>query len=183
MGRSTRIVAAALAAVLVATSGCVTGHLLDVGRRREYVASVREAWVDGDRLVIGYDARVTDDNGRTLGRTPRWIVVPLAGVTTPATLRPEPLRSWDRSGRPVAVWDGTGTPPAPPFLRVTPAEDGDLLLAYEEPADPATLYASALTQVWTTPWVYLLVPFTLAFDLVTTPPLVAMAPAVLVMGE
>jgi hypothetical protein len=178
----TSLRALALGALLL-SSGCVTGHLLDLGRRREYLESVREAWVTQDRLVIRYDARVTDDDGRAVGRTERWAAVALADLATTTVPQVEHLRSWSGAGRRVAIRDGTGAPPDAPLLCVTRVAEENLRLAYEEPADPGVLYANAVTDVWTTPWIYPLMPLTLAFDLVTTPPLAMMAPAILVMGE
>jgi hypothetical protein len=182
--RSTeRARAAALLAVVVGTTGCLTGHLFDRARRREYVGTVREAWLDDDRLVIGFGARVTDDDGHMLRRAPRWAVVSLAEIARTPVPAVEHLASWSRRGRRVAVWDGSGPPPPPPRLLVGPGADGVLRLADETSDEAGALAESALTVVRTEPWVYAVAPLTVVLDVAITPPLAAMAPAVLLFGD
>jgi hypothetical protein len=177
----TRVVALAL--VALALAGCVTGHLFDRARRREYLGSVREAWIDGDRLVIGFEATVTDDDGHELGRVPRWAAVPLRDLAATTVPPVEQLSARPRGGRPVTVWDGVGVAPAPPFLRVVDGETAAPLRLVVETPDSRTIAGEALTVVRTAPWAYPLMPLTLVVDALVTLPLAVMAPAVLVFGD
>ncbi len=65
-GRCTRRRASAVV-LLLALPGCVMGHVVDAGRRRETPVAVTAAGVDDDRLLIRYVATVTDDGGAPLG--------------------------------------------------------------------------------------------------------------------
>ncbi len=65
--------AAVVVALAVGLPGCVTGHLLAAGRRREYAREVGPVEsVEGAR-VLRYTAEVTDDAGASLGTIERAI--------------------------------------------------------------------------------------------------------------
>src|SRR2546426_12310682 len=70
MGSSTRH-GIALALLALGAQGCLTGHLLDAARRREQPVAYHDASLDGGRLLLGYSAAVSDDQGRHLQRTER----------------------------------------------------------------------------------------------------------------
>src|SRR2546427_3274590 len=70
MGSSTRH-GIALALLALGAQGCLTGHLLDAARRREQPVAYHDASIDGGRLLLGYSAVVSDDQGRHLERTER----------------------------------------------------------------------------------------------------------------
>lgn len=58
----------AVVVLAVALPGCVTGHLLAAGRRREYVREMEPVTKDG---VLRYTAEVTDDAGHPCGTVAR----------------------------------------------------------------------------------------------------------------
>src|SRR2546427_2511292 len=75
MGSSTRH-GIALALLALGAQGCLTGHLLDAARRREQPVAYHDASIDGGRLLLGYSAVVSDDQGRHLERTERRAAPP-----------------------------------------------------------------------------------------------------------
>ena len=189
----------ALALLALAASGCMTGHALDAPRRREQVVAHREAFLDGDRLVLGYRARVSNDKGEPLAERDRWAAIDLADLRGPHV---PPVEDF-----PVAWLDGPPAGARPAVLRVADAgaDPADACTAGDAtyldieqvdgrhtrvvlrdgrgPGPYAPLYSAALTRVSTTPWVYPLVPLTLAVDAVIDPILLFFAPAVLVVGD
>jgi len=189
MGGSTRLVVALLA---LGIQGCLTGHLLDAARRREQPVAYREAFVDGDRLLLGYTALVTDDLGAPLAHRERRAALALADlrrgdrtvdaflvVRLPddAPLRGQPvaLRAADAGGR-----DGS------PFLAIERgAGDRPVLFVLHAPGDGPyqPFYSAALTRTRTAVWVYPLLPLSLAVDVATDPVLLFFAPAVMVLGD
>lgn len=172
--------------VALATSGCVTGHLLDAARRWEAPADFEAASLDGDRLVLRYRAAVTDDEGAPIGERRRCVAMPVASLrnarATPAVddlpadgpLPGERLPLLDASdatnGRAIAITHPTDGGPARLELR-----DGR--------TPSASLYANALTRSSTATWAYPLLPLAGAVDVVGVPVLVFFAPALLVMGD
>jgi hypothetical protein len=81
--RSARTVAA-VALALVA-SGCVTGHVLQAGRRREYAREIHTVTQQGDDTVVAYTAEVVDDDGVPCGTVER--TVRLRGAQATPALR------------------------------------------------------------------------------------------------
>ena len=163
--------------VALAASGCVTGHAFDLARRRERVVAYREAWRDGGRLVVGYTAQVTDDAGTPRGEAERWAAIDLAALPAAASgpvcaVPVEPLRSFD----------GPGRHAEPVHLEVA-AED-ERAVAFTVPgSDAGPVSSEVFTRVTTAPWVWPLLPVTLAVDAATTPPLLLLAPAVILLGD
>jgi hypothetical protein len=191
---------ACLVLVTLATSGCVTGHLLDAGRRREQLRAYREAFIDGDRLVVGYTAVVTDDAGDTVEVKEAWAAVALRdlrpGEAPPVEAFPvERLSASEasrRRGTRVSLREGTepadGTAQAPsmPALHIERVDGRDVAAVLHDGASPrrhAPLPSGALTRLGTAKWVYPLLPAALVIDVVTNPPLLLLAPAVMVVGE
>lgn len=155
-------------------AGCVSGHLLDRARTREAVAGWRGAWIDEARVVVAWDARITDDRGRPVGTAARVTAVPL-----------EPLRR----AQPPPVDTIPTTPlavvPASPGRAVAlpaPRDDGALVLR-DPPAPDAVLYPGTLTRTRIAPWVWPLLPFTAAVDVVGTPTLLVLSPIVILPGD
>lgn len=118
--------AAGVVLLALALPGCVTGHLFEAARRREYAREIDAPIHDGAGTLVRYTAEVTADDGSSRGTVVRTIRLP---------------------------------PGAPP---PTPRE---------------------LTRTRTEPWVYPLVPLTLACDVVAVPTLVLMSPAILLFGD
>jgi hypothetical protein len=54
-------------AVAVTASGCVTGHVLQAGRRREYAREIHAVTQDGGETIVAYTADVVDDDGVPCG--------------------------------------------------------------------------------------------------------------------
>jgi hypothetical protein len=167
---------ALLVALACGASGCVTGHLLDAGRRWEHAVAVEQAAVQGERLLVAYTAEVTDDQGEPRGRRPRRAAVSLADVR--AGLPAERVRVEPLSG------DGTLAGTAVPAA-LAPAADGPATIEIDGPtgAGGPPLYASVLTRHTTAAWVYPLVPAALAVDAVAVPVLLFFAPGAIVVGD
>ena len=82
--RNARRAVAALAIALTA-SGCVTGHVLQAGRRREYAREIRAVMHDGEDTVVAYTADVVNDDGIACGTVER--TVRLRGTREAPSLR------------------------------------------------------------------------------------------------
>jgi hypothetical protein len=84
--RSARRTAAALAIGLaLSASGCVTGHVLQAGRRREYAREIESVSHEGGDTVVRYTASVVDDAGDPCGVVERTVRLP--GVREAPALR------------------------------------------------------------------------------------------------
>src|SRR5262245_32820915 len=103
----------ALPLLALAASGCMTGHALEAARRREQVVTYREALLDGDRLVLGYRAVVSNDEGEPLAERDRWAAIDLADRRGPPV---PPVEDF-----PVAWLDGPPAGGRPTALRVADA--------------------------------------------------------------
>lgn len=184
-----------VALLAIALPGCVTGHLLDAARRRERPVAITGAALDGDGVVLRYDAEVTDDAGVPIGARTAAVAVPLETFRTATALAAEAV-PWRRvaagrspAGRSVPLIrgpDAPGTRPDGPALHVQ-AEDGrDTALVWRDAPGAApggAVPTAAFTRIDTAPWVWPLLPGGLAIDVVVTPILVFFAPAVMVVGE
>ena len=62
-----------MAALALASSGCVTGHVLQAGRRREYAREIHSVTHDGADTVVAYTADVVDDDGVPCGTVERTV--------------------------------------------------------------------------------------------------------------
>jgi hypothetical protein len=194
MASSTRRGVLVVAIAALATSGCMTGHLLDAGRRREEVVTYREAFVAGDRLVVGYRARVSDDDGDPLGERERWAAVALAVLRGPSMPPVEacPVEWLDRppaDGRVAALVPPDPAAPAPAGAGVRleverrDGRDTSVVLHDETGTAYARFYSGALTRIHTAAWAYPLLPLAVVADVVTNPPLLLISPAVIAVGE
>ncbi|MGH7894641.1 MAG: hypothetical protein ACREQL_08225 [Candidatus Binatia bacterium] len=173
----------------LASSGCVTGHLLDAGRRWEQPATFEAASLDGDRLVLRYRALVTDDDGEAIGAVQRRAAVSVdalrEGMATVGAPRIELLPDQGPlDGRPlplVAADDGV----ARPRIEIShPPGGGPARLAlYDERGPGAPLYSNAFARSSTAGWVYPLLPVAVAVDVVGVPVLLLFAPAMLTIGD
>jgi hypothetical protein len=176
MGCSTRI--AVGLALGIATTGCVTGHLLETARRWERVRSFEQASVDGERLFVRYLAEVTDDSGEALGERHRQAMValgPLRGARVVAEeVHVERIRD-DRTlpGRRV------------PIVRAPPPEGGGpvSLVLDDEALAVAPIPGNAFTTVSTAGWAYPLIPVALCADATSLPVLLFFAPGAMVIGD
>ena len=70
--RSVRRAVAALA-IAVTASGCVTGHVLQAGRRREYAREIRAVTHEGGDTIVAYTADVVNDDGVPCGTVERSV--------------------------------------------------------------------------------------------------------------
>ncbi len=158
-------------------SGCFSGHLLDHARRREQVRTWQEAFVDGDDLLVRYAAVDVDDAGRPAGTTERWATIPLAEV-----------RAGDRPVDTLTVgWlsdaDARRRREQAVPIQVVHGDTGLIVLDTPEAVPLPPLPAGAFTRLHLEPWVWPLLPFTLAVDAVGTPVLLLFAPAVITVGD
>ena len=65
--------AAAVLAIAVTASGCVTGHVLQAGRRREYAREIHAVTQDGGDTIVAYTADVVNDDGVPCGTVERTV--------------------------------------------------------------------------------------------------------------
>jgi hypothetical protein len=174
MGCSTRRRAAALLCTLPLLAGCVSGHLLDRARTRETAAGYRGAWIDDERLVVAWDATITNHRGRPVGTATRVTAVPL-----------EPLRRAEPPPVDTIPTTPLAAVPADPGRPVAldAARDDGALVLHDPPAADALLYPGTLTRIRIAPWVWPLLPFTAAIDVVGTPVLVVLSPIVILPGD
>lgn len=190
---------AVLAAAVLLAPGCFTGHLLDAARRREHPVAIREAATDGGRLLLVWNARVTDDLGQDRGTETRGASIRLAEL---AATRPRPqafapsTRPWRAATplvirrKPEVVAPCTDEEPVPS----APARDE---VVVSDLSDPITAWLAVrlggqcfgpvplanLSRTRFAPWVWLLLPPATMLDLAVAPPLLLFAPAVIAMGE
>jgi hypothetical protein len=187
---------ALLAAGLLA-QGCVTGALFEAGRRTESVLSYREAYSDGDRLWLVYETETSNRQGERVARGSRTAVIALddldparghpldafpldyePGVaSSEAELRPVQVRSSAESPEPQA----TG-----PLLLVEEADGRATSFSLEAlPGQPANTHfdSGSLLQRKSAPWVYPLLPLTVACDAVVVPATSAFAIPFFVIGD
>jgi hypothetical protein len=181
----------ALALVAVGTQACVSGHLLQAARRVEHPVTYREAFVDGDRLLLAYFVRVTDDDGRPHARRERQAAVALADLRRahiPVDDFPLVRLADDAplAGRRVTLHLGPiGNRDGSPALEID--ERAGLherfVLHDGEHGRYPPFHSRTLARTHTIPWVYALLPITVAIDLDTNPILLFFAPAVMVIGD
>jgi hypothetical protein len=176
MGCSTRIAVSVV--LVVATTGCVTGHLFEAARRWERARAFEQASVDGDRLIVRYLTEVTDDAGTPLGERWRRAVVALGPLrrapVVAEDVRVERIRDAGAlPGRRVSIV----TAPLPrgggPVSLVV--DDGALAVA--------PIPGNAFTTVSTAGWAYPLLPVALCVDATSLPVLLLFAPGAMVIGD
>jgi hypothetical protein len=63
-------------ALAVLASGCVSGHLVAAGRRREYARDLHAVTTTAQGTVVRYTAEVTDDDGHRLDTVERTVRLP-----------------------------------------------------------------------------------------------------------
>jgi hypothetical protein len=81
----------ALVAVVTLASGCVSGHLMAAGRRREYARTIHATTPVADGTIVRYTADVTDDDGNPIDTVERTVTVPATDAEL--TLR-DLTRTW-----------------------------------------------------------------------------------------
>jgi hypothetical protein len=179
MGSCTRGLATVL--LVVATTGCVTGHLFGAGRRWERARTFEAASLEGERLFVRYAVAITDDEGTPRGTGWRRAVVDLGSLRVESVVDRGPL-----AGRMVAVVPEHAPMGGPrPQLRVMhPRAGGPASLAlYDRERTHAPFPVNAFTETTTAAWVYPLVPLALGVDVTSVPVLLFFAPAVMVIGD
>jgi len=175
--------------------GCVTGHLLDAARRRERPIAITAAGLDGDRLLVRYTAEITNDTGRRVGTTESAAAIPLSALRVPAPPAADAVsRAWIAPtevarGQPVIVARGAASTTdtcAAASLEVLPGDGRDVALVWRDEGtiSPwAPVSTAALTRLRIAPWVWPLLPASVAADVVSGPLLLFLAPTVMVLGE
>jgi hypothetical protein len=194
MARSTRTLAV-LALCALAGAGCVTGHAWQAARRWERVDGYREARVIGDRLLVHYTATVTTDEDQQVGERDRWVEISLAELRAAPPVERFRVRRLHGApleagvGEAVAVCDAAGDVETAPCAVGRPSlcplgDDGTAGFVLTDDAGryPA-FHSAALTSATTAPWVYPVLPFTVAVDAVMVPGLLALAPVWIFLGD
>jgi len=162
---------------MVLLCGCFTGHLMALGRRREYVREIRAAYVTADGgALLRCTTQVTDDDGRETGLAERWIVLSANG---------QPLGS-----------SGRATPIGPPLAPCPPAEGvaDARCVAIDVDASEGRLRLRGggrdvdlpfrrLTVVRVEPWVYPLLPVAAVVDVLSVPLFVTTGPMIVLVGD
>ena len=172
-----------LAVCVLASQGCVSGHFLELARRRERPVVYHEARLDGDRLLLAYTAQVTDDRGRPLSRQER------RGAVLLADLRADlPVEGFPAEALPDDVpFEGVLLPIVPladgapaACLAVETDGEGRVVRAFLRAPDGTAyppLESSALLRTHTAPWVAPLLLISAPFDLFSVPALMLFQPA------
>jgi hypothetical protein len=167
-------------------SGCLSGHVLDAARRREVPVGVTAAALDGDDLVVDVETTTTTDLGRPTGHGAtrgRVAMATLGGVrpVDQLAVRFEPVRG-PLPGRPLPVIaDPAATPRAPSVqMGTTPL---GVLHVHGVGDDERLLYLDALTRHHYRPWAWAVMPFAVVLDAAVVPPLLLLAPIVMVIGD
>jgi len=178
-----RLLALVLAAGL---SGCVSGHVLDAARRREVPARVTAAALDGDDLVVVVETTTVTDLDRPTGRGTTRARVPLAALHATRPVDELPV-CFEPAGRPLpgtslAVVETDATVPAGAVAHVSSEPPATLRLAGAN-GEVRVLYLAALTRSHYRPWAWALMPMAVGVDAVIVPPLLALAPVVMVLGD
>jgi hypothetical protein len=182
-------------AVLLALQGCVMGHVVDAGRRRETPIAVTAAGLEGDRLLVRWVAEITDDGGARRGTIEGAAAIPVArlrSAESPAADTLDP--SWIAParvarGRPVTIVRGAPSgydAMATPILEVVQSDGRDSALVWRDAASAppwAPVPTTGLTRLRIEPWVWPLLPPALVADAVVGPILLFFAPAIVVVGE
>ena len=188
LGRRT----ACLVVLALAASGCVTGHLLQAGHRREQVLAYREACTEGDRLVVRYTALVTTEFGEVVGREERGAAIALRdlgpagdGVPVQWSSLPESAARCAPARQLLITEDGDQRAGGTALLVQSAGgrHAGFVLHDPEAATAYVPFYSGSLTRTRTTPWVYALVPFSAAVDLASTPVLAVLGVPIVVFGD
>lgn len=175
-------------------SGCVTGHAWQAARRWERVDAYREARVVGDRLLVHYTAAVTTDEDVRVGERDGWAAIPLAELRAAPPVERFRVQRLDAApvaaaGEVVALCDAPGHGGAaacaldrPSLCLLGDRGAAGFVLADEAGTYPA-FHSAALTRATTAPWVYPVLPLTVAVDSVMVPGLLLLAPVWIVLGD
>jgi hypothetical protein len=163
-----------VALAALALSGCFTGHLFAYGRRRAEVETIRRVEGAAAGVLVGWDGRVSADDGTTLGRGTWWSslredgheVAAAAPSKMSSTALPQCASDAETGCVEVVVEDGSDR-----ALRV---REGDR--SYDVPL-------ARLTRTWTAPWTYALLPAALVADVIAAPFFVVMTPAAWILGD
>ena len=177
--------------------GCLTGALIDAGRRTEAVVRYEQAWTDGDRLWLVYETETANQEGEAIARSQRTAVLalrdldparglPLDAIAAEHPVKPDP----EAAGlRPVRLVHGTAALAAAPreptlLVEAEGSRDAGLsLVAFEGlPAD-SRLDSGSLVERETAGWVYPLLPVAAAADAAAVPPTLFFAIPFFVVGD
>jgi hypothetical protein len=183
---------AALATLLA--TGCATPRLFEAGRTTEAPLRYQAAWTDGERLWLVYEAETTNARGRTLERRNRTVRLELRSLE-PARGHPidafplehvEASRLPQETLQPVALRTAEAPFRGEPGLLLRVADgrhDAFSPRGFQAIGPDATFHSGALVERGTAPWVYPLLPFTLAYDTVAACVLTPLALPFFVAGE
>ena len=157
------------------SSGCMTGHLVDRGRRWERPISYEKAAIADGRLTVTYTAAETNQFWRRLATHRRTAAVPLAQFADEG-LTVEDVRV-------VRLADDAPVAGTPTLLRLTQDHERPGRLLVLDADGSAFLHPAVLTEERIAPWVYPLLPLAVVFDAVAVPMLLVFAPAVILPGD
>lgn len=184
MGSSTERLRALALAVLA--SGCVSGHLLDAARRREVPAALVAVGLDADDLVVTVRTDTLTDLDRPVGRGLTRARVALADLAREPPIEELPVRfepaDTPPPGRPLLVLASDAITAPYPIVRLSVDESVALSLRTSD-ADYPPLHLEALTRHRTAPWAWALMPAAVVADAVIVPPLLLLAPSIMVVGD
>ena len=183
---------------LIIAQGCATGRLLEAGRHTESVRHYESAYTDGRYLWLVYSAEVVDRDDRGLSLRRRSAAIELAALDPAAgyPLDAFPLERLAASdvprdaAQPVALHvEGEGSAggsAAIPSLLVEARgqrHTGFTLEHFAGVPGDARFYSGALVEHRPAAWVYPVLPFALAWDVVWTPFLASLATPFLLIRE
>lgn len=176
-------------------AGCVTGHAVDAARRHEQVVHFHAACRDGDLLVLRYTASVSTESGEEVGRHDRVAAIGIETLRSSAG-RPVDEIPVERDPADPAVWerchpiplqkigsDSSRAPHRETSEWLPPPDEDAWFVLVDETGPPVSLPTGAFARRSTAPWVWVLLPATLAIDVVVVPPLAILAVPVFAFGD
>jgi hypothetical protein len=177
----------------IAGLGCTTGQLLQAGRYHEEVASYERAFLSADRLLLEYVVEFGDRGGAKRGSARREVALRLEDLRADPGIAVE-----DFPVQRLALGEslGSGTRPLEVISRDPgKAVNGRGLVVEVEgrrpvgfslvdgEGSPARFHSGALYRPHYRWWVYPLLPFTAALDLLLLVPQVTLATPLFVLPE
>ena len=179
--------------VWIAGLGCTTGQLLQAGRYHEEVTSYERAFLSVDRLLLEYVVEFGDRSGAKRGAARRAVALRLEDLRADPGIAVEDFpvqrlqlgESLGSETRPLAVISrDTGN--AANGRRLVVEVEGRRPVGFslvDGEGSPARFHSGALYRPHYQWWVYPLLPFTAALDLVLLVPQVPLATPLFVMPE
>ena len=187
--------ASALLLLSFVVAGCWSGHLFEMGRVRESVVAYHGAFSDGERLLLDYSVELADWRGRPLRHERRAAAVPVAALSAAPELpvdafpvermRLSGARSSDDRRLPLVAADTPDAAPGAPYVAVLGGDGrhAGFLLCAAHDLCRGVFRSEALYRDHTAWWVYPILPFSVALDLVLLPAQVIGVAPFFLLGE